>query len=117
MTYCICRSTPVLWHSKQQGCILMIMYCAEFVLMVSALEAAIAMRLMLQCLGIPLTRPTDLFGDNFGVIQSAEIPEGELKKKHIAILYHYLQEAIAARIVNAHCFVWNCSMQTELPVA
>ena len=36
------------------------------------------------------------------MIQSAEIPEGELKKKHIAISYHYVREAIAARIVNAH---------------
>ena len=31
-----------------------------------------------------------------------EIPLGELKKKHIAISYHYVREAIAARIVNAH---------------
>lgn len=37
---------------------------------------------------------------NFGVIQSAKITKGELKKKHIAISYHYvLREAIA---VNAH---------------
>jgi hypothetical protein len=57
---------------------------------------------MLRCLGIPVTKPTDLFGDNFGVIQSAEIPEGELKKKHIAISYHYVREAIAAKIVNAN---------------
>jgi hypothetical protein len=56
---------------------------------------------MLRCLGIPVTEPTNLYGDNFGVIQSAEIPDGELKKKHIAILYHYVREAIAARIVNA----------------
>ncbi len=49
-----------------------------------------------------MTRPTELYGDNFGVIQSAEIPEGELKKKHIAISYHYVREAIASRIVNAH---------------
>jgi hypothetical protein len=57
---------------------------------------------MLRCLGVPVTTPTNLFGDNFGVIQSAEIPDGELKKKHIAISYHYVREAIAARIVNAH---------------
>jgi hypothetical protein len=43
---------------------------------------------MLCCLGVPVTKPTDLYGDNFGVIQSAEVPEGELKKKHIAISYH-----------------------------
>ena len=95
-------STPVLWHSKRQGCIATSTYCAEFISMRSAVEEAISIRYMLRCLGIPVTKPTDLFGDNFGVIQSAEIPEGELKKKHIAISYHYVREAIAAKIVNAH---------------
>ena len=35
-----------------------------------------------------------------GVIQSASIPDSELKKKHISISYHYVREAIAARIIN-----------------
>ena len=68
----------------------------------SAVDDAISIHCMLRCLGGPVTKPTDLFGDNFGVIQSAQIPEGELKKKHIAISYHYVREAIAAHIVNAH---------------
>ena len=67
----------------------------------SAVEEAIALRYMLRCLGIPVVAPTNLFGDNFGAIQSANIPEGELKKKHVAISYHYVREAIAAKIVNA----------------
>ncbi|KAI2489419.1 Reverse transcriptase (RNA-dependent DNA polymerase) [Fragilaria crotonensis] len=95
-------STPILWHSKRQGCIATSTYCAEFISMRSGVEEAISIRYMLRCLGIPVTKPTDLFGDNFGVIQSAEIPEGELKKKHIAISYHYVREAITAKIVNAH---------------
>jgi hypothetical protein len=95
-------STPVVWQSKRQGCIATSTYCAEFMAMRAAVEEAISIRYMLRCLGIPVTKPTELYGDNFGVIQSAEIPEGELKKKHIAISYHYVREAIAARIVNAH---------------
>jgi hypothetical protein len=95
-------STPVIWQSKRQGCIATSTYCAEFISMRSAVEEAISIRYMLRCLGVPVTHPTDLYGDNFGVIQSAEIPEGELKKKHIAISYHYVREAIAAKIVNAH---------------
>ena len=71
----------------------------------SAVEEAILIRYtMLRCLGIPpVTHPTDLYCDNFGIIKNAEIPEGEeLKKKHIAISYHYVRKTIAARIVNAH---------------
>ena len=81
---------------------LMVLIGAEFIAMRMAVEEAISIRYMLRCLGIPVTTPTDMYGDNFGVIQSAEIPEGELKKKHIAISYHYVREAIAAKIVNAH---------------
>jgi hypothetical protein len=93
-------STPVLWISRRQGCIATSTYCAEFIAMRTAVEEAISLRYMLRCLGVPVTAPTNLYGDNFGVIQSATIPEGELKKKHIAISYHYVREAIAAKVVN-----------------
>jgi hypothetical protein len=56
---------------------------------------------MLHCLGVLVTKPTNLYGDNFGVIQSATIPEGELKKKHVAIAYNYVRESIAAGFINA----------------
>ena len=95
-------STPVLWHSKRLGCIATSAKCADLLFMRTAVDEAISIRYMLRCLGVPVTRPTEFYGDNFGVIQSAEIPEGTLKKKHIAISYHYVREAIASRIVNAH---------------
>ena len=41
-----------------------------------------------------------VYGNNFGSIQSASIPDSELKKKHVAISYHFVQEAITAKIVN-----------------
>jgi hypothetical protein len=67
----------------------------------SAVEEAISLQYMLRCLGIPVTKPTNLYGDNFGVIWSATILEGELKKKHVAIAYHYVCELIAAGFINA----------------
>lgn len=94
-------STPVAWRSKRQGCIATSTYCAEFMAMRTAVEEAISLRYMLRCFGCKVTTPTRLYGDNLGCIQSASIPDGELKKKHIAISYHYVREAIAAQIVNA----------------
>jgi Reverse transcriptase (RNA-dependent DNA polymerase) len=93
--------TPILWSSKRQGCIATSTYTAEFVAMRQAVEEAISLRYMLRCLGIPVTKPTDLYGDNRSVYQSAGIPDGELKKKHVAISYHYVREAIAAKVVNS----------------
>jgi hypothetical protein len=94
-------STPVLWPSKRQGCIATSTYTAEFVAVRSAVEEAISIRYMLRCLGVPVTKPTNLYGDNFGVIQSATILDGELKKKHVAISYHYVREAITTGYINA----------------
>ena len=54
-------------------------------------------------MGILVTKPTTLFGDNLGLIQNSEIQDSDSKKKHIAISYHYLQEAIMVKIAN---FVW-----------
>jgi hypothetical protein len=79
-------STPVLWPSKHQGCIASSTYTVEFVAMRSAVEEAILIRYMLRCLGTPVMKPTNLYGDNFGVIQSATIPEGELKKDMLLLL-------------------------------
>jgi hypothetical protein len=68
---------------------------------------------MLRRLGMPVTKPTNLYGDNFGVIQSATIPEGELKKKHVAIAYHYVHESIAAGFINA---IWVKSYENFVDV-
>lgn len=93
-------NAPVQWSSKRQGCIATSTYTAEFVAMRQAVEEAIALRYMLRCLGVPVTKPTNLYGDNLGSIQSATVPDSEMKKKHVAISYHFVREAIAAKIVN-----------------
>jgi hypothetical protein len=54
--------------------------------MFTAVAEAISIRYMLRCLGVPVTRPTELYGNNIGVIQSAEIPAGKLKRN--PSLYH-----------------------------
>ena len=101
-------STPVIWTSKRQGCVATSTYMAEFVAMRHAVEEAISIRYMLRCLGVPVKSPTNLFGDNLSVIQSATIPDADLKKKHVAISYHYVREAIAAGYLNA---IWCTSAE------
>jgi hypothetical protein len=81
-------STPVSWLSKQQGAVETSTYSAEFCAMRTATEEAIAIRYMLWSLGIPVDKPTKLFGDNLGVIQNASMPEANLHKKHVAISFH-----------------------------
>ena len=56
---------------------------------------------MLRCFGIPVQKPTRMFGDNKSVLDSVNILQSEMKKKHIVISYHLVREAIAARIIDA----------------
>ena len=71
-----------------------------------ATEEAITIRYMLTSLGIPVTKPTKLFGDNLGVIQNASIPEATLQKKHTAISFHRVRECNAAKIIAPLCNQW-----------
>jgi hypothetical protein len=92
-------STPVLWSSKRQGAVASSTYAAEFMALRQGTEECINMRYMLRCLGVPVTNASYLFGDNLGVIQNSSNPESDIKKKHVAISYHMVREAIAAKIV------------------
>jgi hypothetical protein len=90
--------TPIIWKSRRQGAVQTSTYGAEFCAMRLATEEAINIRYMLRSLGIRVTQPTKLFGDNLGVIQNASVPDATLKKKHVALSYHCVREAIAAKI-------------------
>ena len=65
-----------------------------------AVEFAIESRYKLRMLGIPILGSCILFGDNQSMITSSTIPFSSLKKKHNAIGYHRIREAIVSRIVD-----------------
>ena len=116
-------STPVIWLSKRQGAIASSTYAAEFSALRTATEEAISLRYMLRCLGCNVPTdgscPTKIFGDNLSVIQNASNPAADLSKKHVAISFHTVREAITARIVEAYWLQgrWNLSdiMTKQIP--
>eukprot|EP00957_Ditylum_brightwellii_P105412 8036184-Ditylum_brightwellii.AAC.1 len=68
--------------------------------MKTAVEEVMALRCMLWCLGVKVTNPTRILGDNCSVVLNFTIPSSLLKKKHIAISYHMVREAMVAKIVH-----------------
>jgi hypothetical protein len=44
--------------------------------------------------------PALMLGDNMSVVLNTTVPSSFLKKKHNAIAYHRVREAIAARIMR-----------------
>ena len=91
--------TPVGWSSRRQTAIATSTYEAEFMALRSATEEAKTLRFALRCFGVPVNSPTIVFGDNLSVIQNANNPDAVIKKKHVAISFHLVREAIAAKII------------------
>jgi hypothetical protein len=59
-----------------------------------------ALRIKLKCFAIPIAGPTNMFCDNNAVVKNVSIPESTLAKKHNAINYHIIREAVAAGIIR-----------------
>ena len=75
-------------------------YGSELVAARVAVEFVIEARYKLRMLGVPLEETSLLIGDNMSVVLNTTLPSSMLKKKHNAIAYHRVREAIAAKIIN-----------------
>jgi hypothetical protein len=91
---------PVIWYSKAQNTIASSTFGSEFVATRIAIELIIALRYKLRMFGVPIEEATNLFVDNKSVVLNASNPTSVLKKKHNAIAYHKVREAVAASIVR-----------------
>lgn len=69
-------------------------------------EKAINIQYYLHCLGVHIqnngSHPTQVFGDNFSVIQSTANPQDDLTKKHVTLSFHFVHQAIAAGIIEPY---------------
>ena len=93
------NQTPIEWYSKRQDTVETATYGSEFVAAKVATEQIIAMRYAIRMMGIPLDGPAWLFGDNQSVITSSTIPHSALGKRHTALAYHRVREAVAAGVM------------------
>jgi hypothetical protein len=50
--------------------------------------------------GLPIDGPANVFCDKSGVVKNTTIPESMLVKKHSAINYYAVREAVAAKIIR-----------------
>ena len=89
------------------------------------MDQIIDLRFTLRYLGVPLDGQAYAFGDNESVVTSSTVPHSKLNKRHNALSYHRVREAIAAKILAfvhipgkqnpsdvlskhwAHCHVWS----------
>jgi hypothetical protein len=93
------NQTPIDWFSKRQNTVETATYGSEFVAHRQGTEQIMDLRYTLRAMGVPLTGPAYMFGDNQSVITSSTIPHSSLSKRHNALSYHRVREAIAAGVL------------------
>ena len=51
-------------------------------------------------MSIPIQGPSQVLCDNKGVVLNTSLPSSTLKKKHNAVAYHRVREAVAAKVAR-----------------
>ena len=90
---------PIDWFSKKQATVETATYGSEFVAARTCVEQAIDLRTTLRYLGVPIRMKSYMFGDNKSVVDSSITPHAKLHKRHTALSFHRVREAIAAKII------------------
>ena len=93
-------SAPASWLSKRQSAVQTATFGAEFTALKRAVEEAVLLRCYMRSLGVMVTDPVLIFGDNQGVIDNSTDPGSVLKKKYIALAYHFCRERQAGGVVD-----------------
>ena len=94
------NNSPILWYSKRQNTVESSTFASELIALRIAVEQIEALRYKLRMFGIPIDGPADIFCDNQSVVKATSTPESTLSKKHNAICYHKVREAVAAGTVR-----------------
>jgi hypothetical protein len=107
------NNKPSRWISKRQMTVETPTYGSQLVVSRITTELILEVRLILRSLGVTLDAPALMLGDNMSVVLNTRFPSSVLKKKHNAIVYHRVREAIAARIMR---FAYIKSEETVIDV-
>ena len=94
------QNAPIIWFSKRQNTVESSSFGSEFVALRTAKDMLVALRYKLRMFGVAIEGPANVFCDNNGVVKNTTIPESMLAKKHNAINYHAVREAVAAKILR-----------------
>lgn len=92
------NGTPIDWYSKKMKTVETATYGAEYVSARTCIEQLVDLRLTLRYLGVPIESRSIIFGDNESVVNSSMYPDAKLHKRHNALSFHRVREAIASGI-------------------
>ena len=86
-----CNLALIDWVSKKQPTIETSVFGAKFIAMKHDTEKLWGLRYKIRMMGIPLSGPSYVYGDNKSAITNSTTPESTLKKKSNSICYHAIR--------------------------
>jgi len=93
--YIYMNSSLIFWLSKKESTIETSVFGTEFIAMKAGMETLRGLHYKLQMMGVEISGPSYIFGDNMSVIHNTQRPESTLKKKSNSICYHAIRESVA----------------------
>jgi hypothetical protein len=94
---------PIVWFSKRQPTLESSVFGVECVAMKNDIETCRGLRYKLIMMGVALSGPTFVYGDNMDVLHNTQRPEYVLKKKSKSICYHAVRESA----VMGESIIWH----------
>jgi hypothetical protein len=95
----LANKTPIDWYSKKQATVETATYGSEFCAARTCTEQIIDLRTTLRYLGVRIRERSYMFGDNETVVESSIRPHAKLHKRHTALSFHRVREAIASKFI------------------
>jgi len=93
------NQTMINCYSRKQATVESATFGAEFIAGRTAIQQTKDIRTSLRYLGVPITEPMYMFGDNKSMITNGSVPHSKLGKRHPALAYHKVRQAVASGMV------------------
>jgi hypothetical protein len=84
------------WYSKKQATVKTATFGSEYILARTCVDQIVDLRTTLRYLSVPIRDMSYMFGDNELVVNSSTQPHSKLHKRHNALSFHHVCEAIAS---------------------
>ena len=92
--------TPIYYQAKHQASVQSATFGEEFIALKKGIEEAITTRYYLHAMGVDVSKPTIIYGDNLSAIYNVITPGRQPQKKYLTLTYHFCQKHFSAGIVS-----------------
>jgi hypothetical protein len=88
------------WYSKKQATVETATFGSEFIAVRTTINQIVDLRTTLRYLGVPIREKSYVFRDNKTIIDASSTPHAKLHKRHNALSFHHVGEAVTSKYVT-----------------